>query len=322
MNMEKSLNNGFGFTPIGKIKIQRLKWFIEGIIPRGVLVFISGSPKSGKSMLILHMIICLTKGLKFLRNFRSKKVKCLLYSLEDHTGEIKARVKYMLDRRRFPKYFFISKAESINLPMDFDRVEEDIKTSGVDVVFIDTLRRSHSHNEDSSTDMAPILGEIRKLIRKHKVTIVIIHHAGHEVGNVHKSGDWLRGTSDYDGTYEVLIGLKKNNDCTRAYVFHKYRSDYDFSYQVKRATLLDETTKDYPIVNLQYFDSDAVLQEKDEKYVMDILKHGPLSANGIEETLKKKLSRPRIDAALERLLKKGKVKKVGRGKSTKWQLME
>jgi len=120
----------------------------------------------------------------------------------------------------------------------------------------------------------------------------------------------------------VLIGLKKNNDCTRAYVFHKYRSDYDFSYQVKRATLLDETTKDYPIVNLQYFDSDAVLQEKDEKYVMDILKHGPLSANGIEEKLKTNLSRPKIDTALKRLLKKGKVKKVGRGKSTKWQLME
>jgi len=313
--------NGFGFTPIGKLREVRVKWLIDLILIKGALVFISGPPKAGKSTLLLHLIICLTKGLMFLNHFMTKKAKCLLYTLEDHKGETKAKAKYMLNGKRFPRSFLVSDTNGLNLPDDFDRIEDDIKESKASVVCIDTLRRSHNCNEDSSTDMAPIMKGARGLIRKYKVTIIFVHHTGHEINNPKKSGNWLRGTSDMDGSFEVLIGVMKSIERTRLYVFHKYRADFNGTYKLLIGNIVDKLTGDHPIIDLVYEDPNTERNKGDDGIVLSALEQGSASANELERKLKDSLSRPRIDGALARLKNKGKIKKVGKGKGTKWEVI-
>jgi hypothetical protein len=325
---EDSMSNklGFGYTPISKVKAKRARWLIKEILPKGILVFISAPAKAGKTTLALHLAICLTTGRPFLGEYsirRSRRVKVLYISLEDHMGETKVKVKNMLNGRRFPKYFLLLNANSINLPDDFGKINADIENSKADVVVFDTLRRSHTSDENSSSDMSPILNGLRKIVRERKITVIIIHHTGHEVKHKENSGDWLRGTSDYNAVWETLIGLEKFSGSVKTRVFHKYRSGLEFSYKVIKGDKVDDSTGDYPVVDLAYLDADRELHIRDENTLIDILKVSSASANELEEKLKSKhFSRPRIDKALKRLEMQGKVSKEGNSRNTKWYLTE
>jgi hypothetical protein len=268
----------------------------------------------------------LTTGRSFLGEYpirRSGRIKVLYVSLEDHMGETKIRVKDMLNGRRLPKYFLLLNANSINLPDDFGKINADIENSKADVVIFDTLRRSHTSDENCSSDMSPILNGLRKIVRERKITVIIIHHTGHEIRHKESSGDWLRGTSDYNAVWEVLIGLEKFSGSIKARVFHKYRSGLEFSYKVIKGDKVDDSTGDYPVVDLAYLDADRELHIRDENTLIDILKVSSASANELEEKLKSKhFSRPRIDKALKRLEMQGKVSKEGNSRNTKWYLTE
>jgi archaellum biogenesis ATPase FlaH len=313
---------GFGFTPIGKVKAKRLRWLIERIVPAATLVFVSAQAKQGKSLLALYMSLCLTAGKLFLGQFRTRRSRVLYYSLEDHLGELRARAKHLLQCvgvERFPRYLLMSDAQAVNLPNDFSKIEADIRTSKATIVIIDTLRRSHGLEENSSTDMAPILRELRRLVREYKVTIIVVHHAGHKIKDKEDPGDWLRGTSDHNASWEVLIGLDRLARLVKARVFHKYRSPLLLLYETVRGEQLDKETGDYPIIGLKLCLSSE--DEEDEQAVVTALTGGPLSGNELERRLKGKLSRPRIDAALKRLGEKSMVLLVGQGKNSKWELI-
>ncbi len=313
MNIE-----GPRFISIGKIKDKRLKWFIKEILPQMVLVFISGRPKSGKSMCALHMALCLVSGRPFLGKYRTKRTKVLYYCLEDNLGELKARAKYLLNGKHFPKNLFVYTRHSISLPNDFSAIEEDIEKSGARVVIIDTLRRSHSLEENSSSDMSIIMTNIRRLVRECKSTIIIVHHTGHKIDKKENSGDWLRGTSDYDAAWEVLIGLDRLKDRTDVMVFHKYRSKHETSYKSVRSAKKDLNNDDFPIIDLVFNNPAVANQLSEEKIILEAITAEGISGNEIEKCLKGQLSRPAIDEGLDRLFEKGKVAHAGKGKVSKW----
>lgn len=318
----KSLQ-GFGFTSIGKVIAKRLRWLIETIIPAGTLVFISAQAKEGKSLLALYISLCLSSGKTFLGQFRTRRTRVLYYALEDHLGELKGKAKHLLQGvglKRFPRNLLMSDAPAINLPTDFPKIEADIQASKASVVIIDTMRRAHGLEENSSTDMAPVLGELRRLVREYKVTIIVVHHTGHKIDNKENPGDWLRGTSDHNASWEALIALDRHGSQVTARVFHKYRSTLKFIYETVRGEQPDKNTGDYPIIGLRTCSSPAE-DERDEQTILVTLQTGSLSGNELEKKLKGKLSRPRIDVALHRLQEKGLVLPVGQGKNFKWELM-
>ncbi len=319
MNQPQGGMDGFGFTPIGKIKTKRLRWLIDAVLPKGVLAFISAQPKASKSLLALYLALRLAAGRLFLDRFVTRRVSVLYISLEDHPGETKARARHLLQGRRFPRNLLMSNALAVSLPRDFDKIEADIRNSKADVVILDTLRRSHELEENSSTEMAPLCTRLRALVRLYNVTIIVIHHSGHTIASKDQPGAWLRGTSDYNAIWEVLIGLDRHGDTVEARVFHKYRSDTSFNYQMIRGKQFDTYIGDYPIIDL--VDAASEQDAADGQAVLRILMADSISANQLEERLKGSVSRPRIDAALERLKRLGQVRQSGRGKNSKWSLI-
>ena len=314
---------GFGVTPIGKIKESRLRWLIKDVIPRNVLVFISAMPKAGKSTLALSIAISLSTGMLFLGYFllgRRKPCKVILISLEDHPGEVKAKAEYFLQGRRFPnKLLLMLKANTLNLPNDFKRLKLDIEDEKPDVVILDTLRRSHQLKEDASTDMAPIMQGLRELIREHHITPIVIHHSGHYITDKNNSGDWLRGTSDFNASWEALIALEKTREDIKVRIFHKYRSRIDFNYKAIKGESIDPITGDYPIVNLVYAPPDDSKHKQIEEKILKALADGPKSGNDLEKWTR--TSRSNQDDVLSKMQDKEKVKIVGKGRSCKWTLV-
>ena len=310
---------GFGFTPIGKVRAKRIKWLIKDILPAGVLVFLSAQAKAGKSTLALHASLCLTTGGMFLERFRCRKTTVLIYSLEDDAAETRAKAGYMLKGRRFPKKLLMSHAVVVDLPADFSRIEQDIVESKARVVILDTLRRSDGLNEDNSTDMAPVLREFRRIVREYAVTDVLIHHAGHKIEDSDNPGDYCRGTSDFNASWETLIGLQKRSASTSMRVFHKYRADLpQMAYKTVISEQVDVANGGYPITGLVFEDPDQQEHERDDQTVLTGLSQ-PLSGNQLQTRLVGTLSRPKIDRALERLQGRGQVCSVGRGRAQKWE---
>ncbi|GEM_PF-5680575 len=309
---------GFGFMPIGKVKVKRARYLIKDVLLKEVFTFISALAKAGKTTLALHLAICLTTGRLFLNRYPVRRCKVLYICLEDHLGEVKQKVKYMLKGKQFPKHLYLLNTKSLSLPTDFQKLEADIEKSKAEVVIFDTFRRSHSCEENSSTEMAPILSPIRKMIRDFKFAAVIIHHAGREVDKKDNPGDWLRGSSDFNGVWEGLIALDRQRDKTNMRIFRKYASDFNISYKIIKGENVDKLTGDFPIVDLHYIDVESENHTEEESRVYDILKEVPVSANTLEDKLKGKLSRPKIDSTLQRLLNKDRIKRKGKGKNTTW----
>lgn len=312
MAIEQS--KGFGFTPIGKVKSKRMSWWVKKVIPKGVLAFISAPAKDGKTTLSQELAISLTTKRPFINKYPVKKRCRVLYiSLEDHKGEFKGKIKSLLRGKGFPKNLYLSDADAMLLPENLNAIKADIEKSTADIVILDTLRRSHQQNEDSSSDMAPVINGLRKLVRECGVTVLVVHHTGHSARNP------LRGTSDFKGAYEVLITITKKTDKVQAIVSNRYRSELKFEYHVIRGEEYDENIEDYPIVGLAYVDNDKAKHDHDDEMVTACLEQGKVSGNKMERELE--LSRDRIDKSLTRLSLQGKVKKTGRGKNTEWQLI-
>lgn len=326
-NHENKEVKGFGVIPIGKIKSKRIKWLIKDIVPCGVLTFITAMPKAGKSTFAINMAVRLSSNLPFLGKYalgRRKPFRVIVVSLEDHEGEVKAKVQSFLHGRRFPnKYLSMLKAHSISLPNDFKRLKIDIQNEKPDVVILDTLRRSHQCEEDSSSALAPIINGLRELIREFNFTGIVIHHTGHKVIDLNSSGNWLRGSSDLNAAWETLIALEKKKEVVKVRVFHKYRSGLEFDYKVIKGQEKDPITGDFPIIDLVYSSpNDSLNKEIDDK-VISYLKEGKKSGNEIENFLKDKgkVSRQRIDESLDRLNQEGKIKQEGKGRNAKWYLV-
>ena len=325
-------NHGFGFTPIGEIKVKRLSWWIDQWMPKAGIVFVSAYAKGGKSTFLTFMNLKLTTGEALFGEFKTRPCTVLYYCLEDHKGEMRERVKRMLKGKRFPRKFLISYADAVILPKDIKKIESDLLASKADVIEIDALRRSHGEEENSSTEMAGVLNGIRALVQRHKKTFVIVHHAGNEVLKASEAEKdiaktWLRGTSDLPANYDVLIALdRKKDDSVVVRVFHKYRSHLPkMLYTPIKSAEIDPVTNDYFITDLvlnKGYLSD--LDTKDEALIEQTLLKSPglaESGNGLVQKLRGKLSRPRIDAALQRMHTKKVVTSVGKGRNCRWQLI-
>ena len=314
---------GFGVIGVGEIKEPRMQWLIRDILPKGVLVFISAMAKHGKSTLATHIATCLTTGNPFLGRYplgRKKPYKVLYILLEDHPGEYKAKVKCFLNGKRFPnRRFKVLKATTINLPKDLANLKIDFEAGKYDLIILDTLRRSHESEEDSSSKMSPIINGLRSVVNNLRSTILLIHHAGHKIEDLENPSNYLRGTSDFNGAWETMLGLKKEKDSVTLRAFHRYRSPLKIQYKVIRGQTIDKATGDYPIVDLAYLPPDESQNKQMEEKIKEALKDAPKSGNKLEQITG--LPRARLDEVLLQLSDKGKVKQSGNGRNKKWFLV-
>ena len=272
--------------------------------------------KEGKTTFAQYLALCLSRGVSFLGKYSTKKSIVLYIPLEDHRGEFKAKIKHMLGDGRFPKNFRVLNALAIQFPKDGGGILREIKKRKANVVILDTFRRSHNAQEDSSTEMQPILKELKRWKDEAGVTVVIVHHTGHS-GN-----GKLRGSSDFDGFWETKMEIKKKEKLNELKVKHRYRVDVKLPYRLAIGQEFDTHLQCYPIVGLELCGTDGRIMRDEDEIVLNKLKKGSTSANGLQVVLKGKLSRPKIDEALKRLDVQGRVKQDGKGRCSCWVFVQ
>lgn len=212
----------YPYSPAQFGLLPALEWAVEGVVPaQGVLV-VYGGPGSGKTVLLLDMIRCVSSGLPWFGRPVTQQLvwyialeggaglRLRVLAAEKHHGE-PFRAKFIFDSFSFLK-------------------EEDVKEllalidayDGVGLIVIDTLACAMpGGDENSSRDMGSVVAGARALQQKTGGAVLLVHHTGKEA----KRG--MRGHSVLLGAIDTAIEVTRHEDDHREWRVAKQRDAED-----------------------------------------------------------------------------------------------
>jgi hypothetical protein len=176
------------------------------------LFILSGPAKAGKSLLALAFGISVSTGNMFLNYFETKKMKVLYLQTEIGPFQLKERISKMI----------LGEVEllSEDLSICFERIKID-KKDGIALVrkiitegrfkfiILDPFYTLHNSAEDSSSEIAPILTDLRQIAIDLQVAILLIHHQGKRKEDSGQTGHKHRGSSSFADVPDGSLSLKK-----------------------------------------------------------------------------------------------------------------
>ena len=189
------------------MRLEPVRYCIEGVLSQGVAM-ICGSPKIGKSWMMLDWTIRIAKG-EDIWNFKTTKGTTLYLCLEDNWNRVQSRLFEVTDEAPDNAYFAIS---SCSLADGLEKQITDFVTEHKDTVLvtIDTFQMIRNRDKDVSyaNDYKEI-ERLKALADKLKITILLVHH-------LRKQGDSdplnkISGTTGISGALDTTLILDRSN---------------------------------------------------------------------------------------------------------------
>ena len=190
---------------------EPLEWLVDDYILQGTQVQIVGKSGTGKTFLAIDLACSIVTG----RQWNSRNVKqgpVAYINAEGHTG-FQHRLKGWSIKHKSLKDtpFCLSNGQTdlisnsdINiLTKHLDKFAAE-NSGYIAMIFIDTLRRNMSGNEDDSRDLSLFMNNFEGLCRKYSATGFIIHHPGHN------NSSRARGSSSQKAALDTSLLLKNS----------------------------------------------------------------------------------------------------------------
>jgi len=190
------------------MKCAIVEWLITGFIAMMQVVVLWGAPGTGKTFVILDLLMALAFGVPEWAGFSVPKARNVLYCAGEGVFGLRKRL-YGLYARYREKYNIeippgsFDIVECVPLLFNKEHVEAFIKSiieyakgKLYDVIVIDTLSLAAlGAEENSNTDMAQLLGYVAYIAQQLNTSIILIHHANKTDG------------------YRGAVAIKGNVDC-------------------------------------------------------------------------------------------------------------
>lgn len=184
------------------------EWIITNILPRGLQSAIVAQSGTGKTWLMLDLARALATGGLWAGKYHARKSIVGILDLEgDYTG-LKERWLQLegghgqLSDDAAGRIFFLSDIGGVNV-LDKDTakcIQTSITTYAIEVLFVDTLSRTHNLDENSA-DMRLVMIELERIARDTGCTVILAHHAGKD------SARGGRGSSTIKDALQHMIEL-------------------------------------------------------------------------------------------------------------------
>ncbi len=169
-------------------------------LPRGALVLLSGEAGVGKSWLALALAVAVVRQGDFLGN-RCEAVPALILDRENPLALVQTRLR-LLGSVSCPGLRVWGRwVEDEPPPLGDPRLLSMARTYKPLMIF-DSLVRFHTADENSATDMAPVMGCARKLADAG-ATVLLLHHRPKADG-----GSKYRGSSDILAAVDMAYALE------------------------------------------------------------------------------------------------------------------
>lgn len=190
---------------------DEVRFVIPDLVPEGVTL-LSGSPKIGKSWMLLGMGIGVSTGGTFLQQDCSGG-DVLYLALEDNPRRLQSRLRMAMGGDKFPPGLHFD-CEWERFPVGLRALDKLLTEKHYSMVMIDTLemvrppRRSNPYEDDYRA-----LSGLRALAAKHRVAFVVVHHnrkattdaSGEEVDPLER----VSGTMGLTGCVDNILVLSR-----------------------------------------------------------------------------------------------------------------
>lgn len=173
-------------SDIAGARVAAPAFLFTPILRSRTLTMLSAEPFTGKTLLMLSMLLSLDTGTSLLGQFPpASGHRCLFIGQDaptwDYHGQF-LKLFYGLGLgpseadTSLPSFFFLNRGFSLLDPDFFKMLEEAVLLYGTSVLFLDTLLEFHNLDENSNRDMKRVMG-ILKAARDHLgLTILFSHH--------------------------------------------------------------------------------------------------------------------------------------------------
>jgi KaiC/GvpD/RAD55 family RecA-like ATPase len=190
-------------------------WLVEGLIERGTRGLVVAPPKTGKSLLFLELVLCLSTRESFLgaRPYH-RPIKCAVISREDGPRMVSRRLKQLaaarnlsapqIDRNLLVNTDEQSARFKIDRATDLNEMADWLKMMGVEFCVIDVLNRLHDQQENSSDDMTKVMQRFDELAARAGCQVCVIHHTNKHGG--------VKGSTSIEGWADYIVRLEQNPD--------------------------------------------------------------------------------------------------------------
>ena len=203
------------FKPTARLmqkKFEGTSWIVEGLVQTNGLGAISGEPKSDKTWCALELALSVTTNTTAFGEFKVKTPgPVALFLAEDGERSIRNRMRALCKAKGLDPHVALGSMHDVcraplNLQSDVELTILIASLRRVQPVLaiIDPLRDVHGANEDSSTEMADVLGRLRSVRDLVGCSIAFVHHSAKSSADSRsrRSGQKMRGSSAIHGAID------------------------------------------------------------------------------------------------------------------------
>lgn len=171
----------------------------------------------GKSIYVDNIITALLSGELLFNEFKVVEPHdvylCEFEMASRERGERLRSIGQKPKARFFAKnYMYLG--YKLNNTQHFTHFAEAMRHFKPAVIVIDPWKAAHSINENESSEIDPIIGNIRKLMSEINASVIIVHHAGRDF--LTRTGERVprhsRGTTVLDDRSDVIWEIEETAD--------------------------------------------------------------------------------------------------------------
>lgn len=193
------------------------KWAVDGLIPEGLTLLV-GSPKLGKSWMVLDLALAITTGGRALGTIEVDAGPVLYCALEDTPRRLKDRLMKLLGTDPSPADLGLA-LELPPMPEATDLIEGwVIDHPSTRLVVIDVLRkirrpadaRTSPYDADYLT-----MSQLKGIADRHNVAVVVVHHS-RKSADEHDVFNEASGSTGLTGAADAILYAKKARNTSEA----------------------------------------------------------------------------------------------------------
>ena len=205
---------------------EQRRWLVTGLWAEQAVGILGGEPKSCKSFLALDLAVAVAAGSRCLRHFPVPHPgRVLLYAAEDALDIVRLRLDGICAAAGVPLCNLdlqVITVPSLRLDLPADRLslKHTVAALKPRLLILDPFVRLHRVDENSSSDVAPLLAFLRDLQRRQGLAVVVVHHAKKGANRL-RAGQALRGSSEFHAWGDSNLFLRRHGDLLSLSVEHR-----------------------------------------------------------------------------------------------------
>jgi AAA domain-containing protein len=234
------------------LPVEPISWLVDRMIPRAAVTLVAGEPGSYKSWLALRLGRSVAEGAAFLER-ACPALPVLYLDRENPQAVVRERMAVLGIRSAERLRVWGGWLEDAPPGIGDARLLQ-IARRWKPLILFDSFIRFHECDENSATEMAPVMGELRALAHAGATVVALHHRAKSEASR-------YRGSSDILGGVDVAFAVSRDRDAglVKLQCFKsRFASEFSITLRPELESNGDFALADPPAVSREGSDVEAL----------------------------------------------------------------